>query len=119
MQNYFSCKVTENGLCLRWSAVSGGGKKVEAALRIRMFFVTLWDCLFCGCFLCGKLASHCCVKVWSRLDKSERTMTGKRGSGLHKEKRLNDGPCTGLKSSISAGLAGREHLHCLELFCFL
>lgn len=47
-------------------------------------------------------------KVWSRLDKSERVIAGKRESSLHNVKRLNDEPCTGLKSSNSAGLAGRE-----------
>lgn len=58
-------------------------------------------------------------KVWSRLDKSESIITGNRGSSFHNVKRLNDDPCACLKSSSTAGLAGREHLDSFELFCFL
>lgn len=56
-------------------------------------------------------------KVWSRLDKSESIITGDRGSSFHNVKRLNDDPCTCLKSSNS-GLTGREHLDNFKLFCF-
>lgn len=59
-------------------------------------------------------------KVWSRLDKSESINTGekKRGISLHSGKRLNDDACTGLKSSSSTGLAGRECLDSFELSVF-
>lgn len=44
-------------------ADDGGWKKGEAVPRISMFlFVSLWDRLFCSCFLRGKLASRCCAE---------------------------------------------------------
>lgn len=68
--------MAEKGWCLRWSPISGGEKKTEAVLRMRMF-------LFAGCsysaavFYVENLQIIAVNKVWSTLEKSKSIITGR------------------------------------------